>query len=69
MRNAPLISFSAKRAAGGFNPVADGNNPGGFWGGQKVFLLHLAKTRDEAKHIAEKLYWLRIEEVSGRPTG
>ena len=64
MRNTPSIEFSAKRACGGFYPVADGGVPGSYFGGQKVFVRHILPTREEAIAKAEALYWERLDKTT-----
>ena len=53
LSNSPEIFFSAKRVANGYLPLVDGNDPGGYFGGQKVFLNHVCKTREEATILAK----------------
>jgi hypothetical protein len=62
-QNAPQITFSAARCAGGYHPVSDANDPGGFFGGQRVWKLFKFPTHEEAVIAAERLYWKRIEET------
>ncbi len=60
-QNAPEVTFSAKRCAGGYHPVSDGQHAGGFFGGQRVWKLVTLPTFAEAVAAAEALFWNRIE--------
>ena len=61
MQNAPQITFSAKRCVGGYHPVSDGNQPGGIFGGQRVWKLFTFPTYEQAVEAAEALFWKRME--------
>lgn len=63
MSNHGEITFTFKRSTTGYLPVVEGNDHGGYFGGQKVFNNHPCKTIAEAKEKAEKLYWSRLNDT------